>query len=151
MKYICTECNFIYDENLGLPEEGISPQTDFEDLWSEFNCPLCYSSNENFFPLQEEIIYFEDVENLSSLEASHYPFYEIKDDIIRINFSDWEREEDDEIIKCVLLDEYGDIITESSLNEDLEFEYEISDFSSIEILVVCTWHWTFSTGLIDID
>ena len=151
MKHICTECNFIYDENLGLPEEGISPQTSLEELWSEFNCPSCYSSNDNFYPLQEEIIYFEDMENLSPIESSHYPFYKIEDWIINISFSDWEREEDDEIIKCVLLDEYGDIITESSLNEDLEFDYDISDFSSIEILVVCTWHWTFSTGLIDID
>ena len=30
--YVCTVCNWEYDEEKGLPEEGIVPGTKFEDL-----------------------------------------------------------------------------------------------------------------------
>ena len=32
MKYVCEVCGFVYDEELGLPEENIAPGTKFDDL-----------------------------------------------------------------------------------------------------------------------
>ena len=32
MKYICTVCDFIYDPEIGDPEGGIEPGTQFEDI-----------------------------------------------------------------------------------------------------------------------
>ena len=40
-KYICDACGWIYDEELGDPENGIAPGTKFEDLPEDFACPLC--------------------------------------------------------------------------------------------------------------
>ena len=41
MKYVCEACGWIYDEELGDPENGIAPGTKFEDLPEDFACPLC--------------------------------------------------------------------------------------------------------------
>ena len=40
-KYICTVCEYIYDPELGDPENGIEPGTSFEDLPADWVCPLC--------------------------------------------------------------------------------------------------------------
>lgn len=47
-KYICDVCDWIYDEELGLPEQGIAPGTKFEDLPDDFLCPLCLVGKEFF-------------------------------------------------------------------------------------------------------
>ena len=41
MKYVCDACGWVYDEELGDPENGIAPGTKFEDLPEDFACPLC--------------------------------------------------------------------------------------------------------------
>ncbi len=41
MKYVCEACGWVYDEELGDPENGIAPGTKWEDLPEDFACPLC--------------------------------------------------------------------------------------------------------------
>lgn len=48
MKYVCTLCGWEYDEEAGLPENGIAPGTKFEDLPEDFECPLCGASKSEF-------------------------------------------------------------------------------------------------------
>lgn len=40
-KYVCDACGYVYDEALGIPEEGIAPGTKFDDLPDTFVCPVC--------------------------------------------------------------------------------------------------------------
>jgi len=40
-KYICSMCNYIYDEARGEPHRGIKPGTKFEDLPDDYRCPVC--------------------------------------------------------------------------------------------------------------
>ena len=40
-KYVCTVCGWIYDEEKGVPKQGIEPGTKFEDLPDNFSCVLC--------------------------------------------------------------------------------------------------------------
>lgn len=47
-KYICTVCEYIYDPELGDPENGIEPGTSFEDLPTDWVCPLCGVGKEDF-------------------------------------------------------------------------------------------------------
>lgn len=47
-KYTCDICGWVYDEALGLPEEGIAPGTKFEDLPEAFVCPLCGIGKDQF-------------------------------------------------------------------------------------------------------
>lgn len=40
-KYQCTICGYIYDEEEGLPDQGIAPGTKWEDIPDDFVCPEC--------------------------------------------------------------------------------------------------------------
>ena len=48
VKYACDICGWIYDEEVGSPENGIAPGTKFEDLPSDFACALCGVGKEDF-------------------------------------------------------------------------------------------------------
>lgn len=39
--WICLICGWIYNEEEGLPEEGIAPGTLFEAIDDDWRCPLC--------------------------------------------------------------------------------------------------------------
>lgn len=47
-KYVCLVCGYVYDEELGDPENGIEPGTKFEDLPEDYLCPLCGVGKEEF-------------------------------------------------------------------------------------------------------
>ncbi len=40
-KYQCSICGFIYDEQAGLPEKGIVPETTWSQISHDFLCPWC--------------------------------------------------------------------------------------------------------------
>ena len=40
-RYICSMCDYIYDEKRGEPHRGIRPGTKFEDLPDDYICPVC--------------------------------------------------------------------------------------------------------------
>jgi len=40
-RYLCSMCNYIYDEARGEPHHGIRPGTKFEDLPDDYRCPVC--------------------------------------------------------------------------------------------------------------
>lgn len=50
MKYICTVCGYIYDPEIGDPDNGIAPGTKFIDLPDDWACPLCGATKEDFEP-----------------------------------------------------------------------------------------------------
>ena len=50
-KWRCRNCGFIYDEELGLPDEGIAPGTRFEDIDEDWYCSDCGSEKSDFDPL----------------------------------------------------------------------------------------------------
>ncbi len=47
-KWQCIVCGFIYDEEKGLPEEGIPPGTRWEDIPDDWVCPECGAGKEDF-------------------------------------------------------------------------------------------------------
>lgn len=44
----CLLCGFIYDEEKGLPEEGIAPGTAWSDIPDAFVCPDCGARKRDF-------------------------------------------------------------------------------------------------------
>ncbi len=52
-KYVCSICGYIYNPELGDPEQNIPPGTPFEDLPDDWTCPICGASKEDFFLLKE--------------------------------------------------------------------------------------------------
>ena len=47
-KYICTVCDYIYDPKSGDPDSAIVPETAFEDLPEDWECPDCGVSKKEF-------------------------------------------------------------------------------------------------------
>ena len=48
MKYVCNICGWVYDEELGDPDNDIAAGTKFEDLPDDFVCPLCGVGKDDF-------------------------------------------------------------------------------------------------------
>jgi len=53
-KYVCGDCDYVYDPGLGDAANGIPPGTPFEKLPEEWTCPECGSPKSDFFPMAGE-------------------------------------------------------------------------------------------------
>jgi rubredoxin len=49
-RFECEICGWSYDEELGLPEEGIPPGTPFDQIPDDWVCPDCGANKEVFNP-----------------------------------------------------------------------------------------------------
>ena len=47
-KYRCIPCGYIYDPEVGDPDGGIAPGTEFEDIPDDWQCPICFVSKDEF-------------------------------------------------------------------------------------------------------
>lgn len=47
-KYVCTVCDYVYDEATGVPDAGVAPGTKWEDVPEDFECPLCSVGKDQF-------------------------------------------------------------------------------------------------------
>jgi rubredoxin len=47
-KWMCILCAFIYDEALGMPDEGVLPGTRWEDVPDTWTCPDCSATKSDF-------------------------------------------------------------------------------------------------------
>lgn len=146
MKYICTNCNYIYDESVWDKEEEIEAWTRFYELWDYFACPVCYEWSENFDVIKEEINYIVDDETRDYLEVEHLPVIKIENGILTVSV--WKDIKhvmwDDHYISSIsLCDEYWDIIEEKFLDmwDKPTAQFEFDDLAEFEIVVRCTFHW----------
>ena len=48
MEYQCPDCPYVYNEEAGDPDNGISPRTKFEDLPANWICPVCGAEKAGF-------------------------------------------------------------------------------------------------------
>ena len=51
-KYICKLCGYIYDPEVGDPDQGVAPGTAFEDLPDTWVCPECGMGKDEFEPVE---------------------------------------------------------------------------------------------------
>ncbi|SMC21109.1 Rubredoxin [Andreprevotia lacus DSM 23236] len=47
-KYMCLICGFIYDEAEGIPQDGIAPGTQWDDVPINWTCPDCGARKDDF-------------------------------------------------------------------------------------------------------
>jgi rubredoxin len=47
-KWVCTICGYVYDPAAGDPDNGVDPGTAWEDVPSDWVCPLCGASKDDF-------------------------------------------------------------------------------------------------------
>ena len=46
--YMCLICGFVYDEAVGIPEQGIPAGTRWNDIPLSWSCPDCSAGKEDF-------------------------------------------------------------------------------------------------------
>lgn len=46
--YVCVICGYVYDEAKGIPEAGIAPGTEWQNLPDDWTCPLCGATKAEF-------------------------------------------------------------------------------------------------------
>ncbi len=49
-KYTCSICGYVYDPEVGDPDNGVAPGTAFEDLPDDWTCPICGADKSQFEP-----------------------------------------------------------------------------------------------------
>ena len=47
-KYVCDVCGYVYDPEVGDPDNGIEPGTAWEDVPEDWVCPLCGVGKDSF-------------------------------------------------------------------------------------------------------
>ena len=52
-QWMCAPCGCVYDEALGLPDEGIAPGTPFEAIPDDWKCPDCGVTKADFHRLPD--------------------------------------------------------------------------------------------------
>ncbi len=52
MKYVCKVCGYVYDPEVGDPDNGIPAGTKWEDIADDFVCPLCGVGKDEFAPAE---------------------------------------------------------------------------------------------------
>ena len=51
-KWQCFYCGFIYDQAVGMPDDGIVPGTAWDDIPDDFTCPDCGAAKSEFLMLE---------------------------------------------------------------------------------------------------
>ncbi len=51
-KYVCNLCGYIYDPEIGDPDNGVMAGTAFSDLPDDWVCPDCGAGVEDFDPAE---------------------------------------------------------------------------------------------------
>lgn len=47
-KYVCEICKYVYDTEIGDPDNGIAPETEFDELPEDWECPICGALKSEF-------------------------------------------------------------------------------------------------------
>lgn len=136
MKYLCINCNYVYDNSLWDNEEWIG-------IWLEIDkCPVC-EEFDTFQWIEEEVNYIEG--NLWAHEIDHFPEVEVSNEKIRVTVWNeihpmWESHR---IAAVYLLDEYWDLVDTRYLELETEAVVEFcnENFDEFEIRVKCSVHW----------
>lgn len=78
-EYICLICGFVYSEEKGHPESGIKEGTEWQNILTDWKCPLCGAPKEDFRQVEDpkaetgkkkmEIVFKKD-DSLRSAELS---------------------------------------------------------------------------------
>ena len=144
MRYLCTNCRYIYDEWMGEKSDSIEPGTRYD---ADFSCPWC-DEYDSFHEITEEVNMIDETNDEQPLELEHVPvLHTLPDGILEIRV--WRHAHpmwsDHRISTIALYDEYGDMVEEKFLDEDeiACVQFDISNLDEYEIRIRCSIHGTW--------
>lgn len=142
MKYICTNCGYVFDEALWDEVEEINWWTKIEKLDC---CPSCLELD-SFFQIKEEVIYIWENTN-DKIEQEHFIniFHKDRKIEVEIWWNSHPMEKEHRLLSIWLFDEYWDLVEEKFLKEedDTFVIFDDYDLDYLEIRLRCNKHWIF--------
>ena len=51
-RYVCEPCGYVYDPEVGDPDNGVEPGTPFDEIPEDWVCPVC-GAPKDMFVLEE--------------------------------------------------------------------------------------------------
>ena len=156
MRFLCINCWHIYDESLWEETDGIDPGTCIDQISEDIHCPSCDGSFEDYSPIEDEVIYIDDIHKMSHVEREHMPQIDYLDSE-RVEVSIGEElhssNDDHRITAIYLVDDEWHIVEEIFImpDEDPVAEFDISWIESFEIRASCNQHGLWSSGVIHVD
>ena len=51
-KYVCDVCGWVYDPEVGDPDNGVKQGTSFDDIPDDWVCPECGAGKDDFSPAE---------------------------------------------------------------------------------------------------
>ncbi len=144
MRYLCTNCNYIFDEGLWDRDSEIDAGTSFESLGDYYHCPVCDEGAEAFHEIKEEVNYIDGPHTRDPLEIDHYIEAEVKNGKLRVAIGNEIHPMGDShsITSIALYDEYWDLVEEKFLPMDEEpvVEFDFDDLWEYEVRCQCSLH-----------
>eukprot|EP01030_Chromulinospumella_sphaerica_P014957 gene14957-14756_t len=70
---MCLICGWIYDEQAGLPDEGIAPGTRWADVPMNWSCPECGARKDDFEMAGYQVVLADDGFDALAKIADHQP------------------------------------------------------------------------------
>ena len=52
--YVCTICGYVYNPELGDPDNGVAAGTNWEDVPDDWECPVCGAPKDDFEKEQKQ-------------------------------------------------------------------------------------------------
>ncbi len=155
MRFLCVNCWYIYDESLGDETDGIDVGTCIDEINEETHCPGCDGSFEDFSPIEDEVLYAEDPDNMDHIEKEHVPYIVYQDTQkveVQIGEDMHTVGDDDRITAIYLVDDEWHIVEEIFImpDEDPVAEFDISGLEFFEIRSSCSRHGLWSAGLMEV-
>lgn len=143
MKYLCTNCGYVYNESTGDESEEIECGTRVDDLDC---CPVCFEVDP-FFQVKEEVIYIDE-NTRDRIELEHFIKINYKNRKIEVTVWDNSHSmgEEHRLLSISLFDEYWDLVEEKFLkiDDDTFVVFDDYDLDDVEIRVRCSKHWIFA-------
>lgn len=147
LKYLCTNCRYIYNPYMWDEEQEIDAWTDFSLIHEDWFCPVCSWLKDDFIELVDQINIPWRIDELLPQEEQHTPFYREEWDklFVRIGTEDEQFVQDDvHFVEYIwIYDEYWEEIDRRDfpdIEEEIEFELPNEDY---EVRSSCTLHWVW--------
>lgn len=145
LKYICTNCKYIYSPYVWDIEHGIESWVDFDDIDEFWKCPSCSEWKDYFHEITQSLQEIYSMENITPEEERHVPFYRQEDWKIYVTM--WIEDNnhpsgDDHFIEYIwIFDEYWDEIEIINFPDlDNEVIFNVQDLDFFEVRASCNLH-----------
>ena len=148
-KYHCTNCGYVYNPYIWDIEQEVESWTDFEVIWEDWTCPVCWEWKDGFVEIIEKVHEISDLNDMLSQEEQHTPFWHVKNGKLLVEV--WTEDEcfvqdDVHFVEYIwVFDDSWDMIEVKDMPniDEWPIEFVYPDYDDWEVRLSCSLHWSW--------